>query len=322
MSVVNQKSWLDMVERRLRHIEYPTSPASLYRPISYTLSGGGKRLRPMLTLACCEACGAAASSALHQAVAMEMFHNFTLIHDDVMDRSTKRRGRPTVYRHWGEVQAILSGDALLTMAYQELMMDCPTQCLAKVLELFNKTSIEVYEGQQYDTYCENRDNISIKQYMRTIRLKTAVLLAASCAMGAIVAGASQETQESLYEYGINLGLAFQLRDDWLDVYGKLAELGKDTGNDIVSRKKTWLYITADTEAGNDLKHAYEISKTRGSLISRVRRVYDKLNLPERCNALIDTYHTRAVAAIVTADIPDDYKFWLTSLATTLALRTK
>ena len=199
MSVINQKEWLQRIEDSLSSIEYPTAPSTLYRPISYTLSGGGKRLRPMLTLAACEAYCGQADRALNQAIAIELFHNFTLIHDDVMDRSSKRRGRPTVFHRWGDVQAILSGDTLLTMAYQQLMIGCPTECVAQVLELFNRTAIEIYEGQQYDTYCEKRDNITIKQYMRTIRLKTGVLLAASCAMGAIMAVAPKELVDSLYE---------------------------------------------------------------------------------------------------------------------------
>ena len=320
MSVINQKEWLQMIEEYLSGIEYPAAPATLYRPISYTLSGGGKRLRPMLTLAACEACGGRPEQAINQAIAMEMFHNFTLIHDDVMDRSSKRRGRHTVFHRWGDVQAILSGDTLLTMAYQRLVTDCPAERLPQVLELFNRTSIEIYEGQQFDTYFEKRDNITIKQYMRTIRLKTGVLLAASCAMGAIMAGASKEVVDSLYEYGVNLGLAFQLRDDWLDVYGKANELGKDIGSDIVNRKKTWMFITAMEEDPTGIRESFELAKTRGALVSRVRRVYDRLLIPLRCNALIEKYHSRAIASIALADIPDNYKIWFTGLAATMALR--
>lgn len=320
MSVINQKEWLRMIEEYLSGIEYPAAPSTLYRPISYTLSGGGKRLRPMLTLAACEACGGQPEQAINQAIAMEMFHNFTLIHDDVMDRSSKRRGRPTVFHRWGDVQAILSGDTLLTMAYQRLMLNCPADRLPQVLDLFNRTSIEIYEGQQFDTYYENRDNIAIKQYMRTIRLKTGVLLAASCAMGALMAGAPKEVVDALYEYGVNLGLAFQLRDDWLDVYGNAKELGKDIGSDIVNRKKTWLFITAMEEDPTGIRDSFELAKTRGALVSRVRRVYDRLLLSDRCNALIEKYHNRAIAAIAVADIPDNYKIWFTGLAATMALR--
>lgn len=322
MRVINQKDWLQMIEDQLNNIEYPAAPASLYRPISYTLSGGGKRLRPMLTLAACEACGAPADAAVNQAIAMEMFHNFTLIHDDVMDRSSKRRGRPTVFHRWGDVQAILSGDTLLSMAYQKLVSNCPADRLKLVLDLFNRTAIEVYEGQQFDTYFESRSNVSIKQYMRTIRLKTGVLLAASCAMGAIMANADAELVDRFYDYGLNLGLAFQLRDDWLDVYGSAAELGKDIGSDIVNRKKTWLFITASNEAGDALRQAYETASTRGALVSRVRRVYNSLLLSDRCNALIEKHHSAAIASVAVADVPDNYKIWFTGLASTLALRHK
>ena len=321
--MINISKISDILEQGLSDIKYPNQPLGLYRPIAYTLQSGGKRLRPKLVLAACEAVGGDAVSAVNQAVALEMFHNFTLIHDDVMDRSMKRRGRPTVFHRWGDTQAILSGDALLTMATQYMMKSCPADKLPSVLELFNRTAMEVYEGQQYDIANEKRERVTIKSYLMTIRLKTAVLLGCACALGAIMGNGLQSDVDAMYEYGVNLGMSFQLRDDWLDIYGKTEEFGKNIGSDIVNRKKTWLYITAMDEAGEAMDKIF--SDTNGmalrAVVSRVRRLYDTLNLSERCDNLIENYHNLAIKALSNANLSEENASFFITLAATLSRRS-
>ncbi|MBO5268665.1 MAG: polyprenyl synthetase family protein [Muribaculaceae bacterium] len=302
----------------LASIDYPASPAGLYRPVEYTLESGGKRLRPLLCLATCDACGAKAENALSQALAIEMFHNFTLIHDDVMDRSDTRRGRPTVYARWGEVQAILSGDALLTMATQ-MACRCPADRVSAVMELFNTTAMEVYEGQQYDMEFEGRDDVTVDEYLAMIRLKTSVLLGCACRMGALMAGAAEDTARAMYAYGENLGLAFQLRDDWLDTFGDPKIFGKPIGGDIRNRKKTWLFIMALSEAPGQMADALDGS---ADPVARVTEIYRSLRLDERCGALVEKYRRAAVDALAGADITDDAYRYFTGLAANLSTRQK
>ncbi len=321
--MINDANLSAMIEEAIANIEYPKQPTGLYRPISYTLESGGKRIRPLLLLAACQAVGGKAEDAINQAVGLEMFHNFTLIHDDVMDRSSKRRGRPTVYHRWGDVQAILSGDTLLTMATQYMAQGCPADKLDRVLALFNRTAIEVYEGQQYDMANETRDRVTIANYLTTIRLKTAVLLGCACALGAIMGNGSDADVEALYQYGINIGLAFQLRDDWLDVYSTTKELGKPIGSDIVNRKKTWLYITAFNEATEKMQLiTAKQTASRNALVSKVRRVYDSLDLSNRCDAEIERYYNLAIAEIKKANISEESRQWYAALAAKLSRRTK
>ncbi len=321
--MINDTNLSAMIEKAIADVYYPAQPSGLYRPISYTLESGGKRIRPLLVLAACEALGGNAEIAMNQAIGLEMFHNFTLIHDDVMDRSAKRRGRPTVFNRWGDVQAILSGDTLLTMATQYMMKACPDDKLSRVLDLFNRTAIEVYEGQQFDMANETRDRVKVGAYLTTIRLKTAVLLGCACALGAIMGNGSDDDVNALYEYGINIGMAFQLRDDWLDVYSTTKELGKPIGSDIVNRKKTWLYIKAFEEAGDKMREiTSDNSLSRRALVSRVRRVYDSLKLSERCDKQIDKYYSLAVESIEKTGMSEENKGWYKSLAAKLSQRTK
>ena len=319
--MINPNHLAELLESGLAKIKYPAKPEGLYGPVEYTLESGGKRLRPLLCLAACEAVCGDGGEALHQAIAIEMFHNFTLIHDDVMDRSDRRRGRPTVYAKWGDVQAILSGDTLLTMAMQ-MAADAPDRALRPVLELFNRTAIEVYEGQQYDMDFENRDDVTVDEYLDMIRLKTSVLLGCACSMGAMVAGADHDTVEALYTYGVNLGLAFQLRDDWLDTFGNPEVFGKQIGGDIVNRKKTWLFITATSEAPGAMAKALADNPGRDNLVAAVTDIYNSLNLSARCHSLVVTHCREAVDALAKANISESDRRWFADLANSLSSREK
>lgn len=307
--------YLTIIEQAVASIRYPKQPDGLYAPIRYTLEGGGKRLRPMLTLASCQAFGADPEAALNQAVGIEMFHNFTLLHDDVMDRADMRRGRATVHVRWNDSTAILSGDAMLTLAGILVVRDCPAQRLNDITSLFNRTAMEIYEGQQYDMDFEQRTDVTVAEYMEMIRLKTSVLLGCACRMGAIMADAEIDDQKAIYRYGEKLGLAFQLRDDFLDTYGDPIVFGKEIGGDILNDKKTWLLITALAEDTTGVLLS-EIShpSLRDEKIARVRAVYDRLDLAARCNALVDTYVSDAIAELGNTSMSHSAKTFFTEIA--------
>lgn len=314
--------YLGMVECRIKELRYPASPKGLYEPIKYTLDGGGKRLRPVLTLAVCEAMGADPANALNQAMGVEMFHNFTLLHDDVMDHADMRRGRPTVHRRWDERTAILSGDAMLTMASVLVGENCPTDKYRKVNELFSRTSMEVYEGQQYDMDFEERADVTVEEYMEMIRLKTSVLLGCACGMGAIMGDADETCASAMYAYGEKLGLAFQLQDDYLDTYGDPIIFGKEIGGDILNDKKTWLLITALSEDESGvLMREIKAPSEPSDKIDAVRGVYDRLNLPARCHELIDRYVREAIAELEKASLPPAARDFFVALAENSRTRT-
>lgn len=296
--MLTHSEYLGIIEQSLKEISYPSSPAGLYAPVKYTLDCGGKRLRPVLTLACCEAFGADPRSAVNQASGIEMFHNFTLLHDDVMDHADMRRGRPTVHTRWGDRTAILSGDAMLSMATDMITRGCPDSRMRQVISLFYRTAMEIYEGQQYDMDFEDRTDVSVEEYMDMIRLKTSVLLGCACEMGALMAGAPADSCRAMYSYGEKLGLAFQLQDDYLDTYGDPIVFGKEIGGDIINDKKTWLLITAMAEDRTGVL-AREISSPSepAHKIESVRGVYDSLGLPARCRAIIGRYVDEAIACL-------------------------
>jgi geranylgeranyl diphosphate synthase type II len=218
-------------------------PASLYEPIDYILTLGGKRLRPVLTLMSADFFGGNYKQALDASLAVEMFHNFSLVHDDIMDNAPLRRGHQTVHEKWDVNTGILSGDAMLILAYQ-LFETYRPEVFMQLAVLFSKTALEVCEGQQYDVDFETRNDVTISQYIKMIEYKTAVLIGASLQMGAIIADASQSCQEKIYAFGKNLGIAFQLQDDYLDAFGNPLTFGKQVGGDIIANKKTFLYLTA------------------------------------------------------------------------------
>lgn len=234
---------LEKINQRVVSLKIPAKPAQLYNPVTYTLSLGGKRMRPLLTLLGYSLFRKNYERALDAAVAVEMFHNFTLLHDDIMDNAPLRRGKPTVWQKWGNSTAILSGDAMLILTY-ELLADYEPAVLKKILPVFNKTALQVCEGQQLDMDFESAKNVSIPDYLYMIELKTAVLLGAALKLGAIISGAKEKDAELLYQFGENTGIAFQLQDDILDVFGETEKVGKQTGGDIISNKKTFLLLKA------------------------------------------------------------------------------
>jgi len=310
----------EIIEKAIAGIDYGDGPRGLFLPVEYTLEGGGKRLRPMLLLATCEALGGDVAGAVNQAVGIEMFHNFTLLHDDVMDKAEVRRGRPTVHRRWNESVAILSGDAMLTMATRLVARDAGDR-LAAVLELFNTTAMEVYGGQQLDMEFETRRDVTVEEYVEMIRLKTSVLLACACKMGAIMAGASGEDADAMYRYGELLGLAFQLQDDNLDTYGDPALFGKEIGGDIINEKKTWLWINAMNREPERLRRVLDQKLTDYLKISEVRKIYDDLNLKEEAQILIERYANEAIEALSAVGMTPEARDFFTSLALKSAARS-
>lgn len=304
---------LDLVSDALASIQYPAGPEGLYQPIAYTLESGGKRLRPMLAVAACSALGSEPEKVLDAALGIEIFHNFTLLHDDVMDRADLRRGHLTVHKRWNDNTAILSGDAMLTLA-TIYVSRTPSDAMPAVLGLFNKTAMEVYEGQQLDMDFEHRDDVTVDQYIDMIRLKTSVLLGCACKTGALIAGASEADAQALYDYGVDLGLAFQLRDDWLDTYGDPLVFGKQIGGDIINGKKTWLLINAMNELGDELRDILAEDLDDDERIRQVRAVYDRLDLDRRCRQLIALYARKAVEALDATAIDPDAKAYFSSLA--------
>ena len=303
----------EIIEKAIAAMGFPAVPSGLYEPVRYTLDGGGKRLRPVLLMASAEAFGAKAEDVVKQALGIEMFHNFTLLHDDVMDNADMRRGRPTVHRRWNCSTAILSGDAMLTLATR-LVADCPDIQLRGVLGLFNATAMEIYEGQQYDMDFESLNDVAVERYLEMIRLKTSVLLACACRMGAMLAGADEASCAAMYRYGELLGLAFQLQDDYLDTYGDPALFGKEIGGDIINEKKTWLWINAMTEGREQMQRVLDKKLTDYLKIKEVKEIYDSLDLPARSHSLIESYVEDAIAALDNAKISAEARSFFVNLA--------
>lgn len=287
----------------IARLDWHREPQGLYAPIDYALAEGGKRLRPTLALLACQLCGAEAGKAVQAALALEIFHNFTLLHDDVMDHASVRRGRPSVNKQFGDNTAILSGDEMLIEAYKQLQHYEPT-LLAQLLPVFNKMASEVCEGQQYDMDFETMadEQVSKDDYMNMIRLKTSVLLAAALQMGAIVASASKQQQEDLYMFGIHLGLAFQIQDDVLDVYGDERTFGKAIGGDICEGKKTYLFLAARDNATQEDKVLLRqmmalpsaTAQERKHKIEQVTLLYNRLRAREEAMTLINDHTTQAL----------------------------
>lgn len=303
------EEYLAKVNEAISAIPYPKEPSQLYQPIAYTMALGGKRLRPVLVLMACEAMGGDAAKALNAAVGLELFHNFTLLHDDVMDKAAVRRGQPTVHRRWNENVAILSGDAMLTMASQYVAR-VDEAVLQPVLEVFNTTAMEIYEGQQWDMDYEQRAEVTEADYIEMIRLKTSVLLGCACKMGAIIAGADEANAKALYEVGLNLGLAFQLQDDVLDVWGDEATFGKEIGGDIMNNKKTYLLINALNRAqGDDLgglrRWITDEYAIRQEKVPAVRAIYERLGLRQLAQEAIAAYTQKALDGLAQVAMGDD-----------------
>ena len=282
------------------NIEFTPEPAGLYDPLRYMIGIGGKRIRPRLCLTAYSLFKDSLDEEITEpAAAMEVFHSFTLIHDDIMDRSPLRRGCETVWKKWSEDTAILSGDVMLIDAYTRIAKS-PAPVRERVLSLFSRTAAEVCEGQQYDMEFEEEQEVSQEAYNNMIRLKTAVLLACSAATGAIIAGASEEACKALYDYGLQLGMAFQIADDYLDAYGDEKVFGKPIGGDILNEKKSWLTIRAlekmeDKAAFHEVFESQDLEPT--VKISRVKAVYDALGVAEDAKSEIRKYSDRAIESV-------------------------
>lgn len=284
------KEILDIVSRYIDNLPYDRKPQSLYEPIKYVLSAGGKRIRPSFVLMAYNLFKDDVETALPAAAALETYHNYTLLHDDLMDNADVRRGRPTVHKKWNANTAILSGDTMLSLAYLHLA-NCKTENLKAALDLFTVTALEVSEGQQYDMEFETRTDVKEEEYIEMIRLKTSVLLACALKMGALLAGASAEDAELIYRFGEKVGLAFQLQDDFLDVYGDPVVFGKAIGGDITSNKKTYMLINAwnrsEGETRSELNHWLGVSLfDREEKIKAVTNIYNKLGIDKLAEAKI------------------------------------
>lgn len=316
--------YLQTINTAIAQISYPAQPQQLYEPITYTMALGGKRLRPVLALMSCEALGGNTDDVLLPAVGLELFHNFTLLHDDVMDRADVRRGKPTVHRRWNDNVAILSGDAMLTMATQYVAR-ADSRYLSAVIDLFNRTAMEIYEGQQWDMDYELRSNVGVDEYIEMIRLKTSVLLGCACRLGAIMADAADADCQAMYDMGMNLGLAFQLQDDALDVWGDPATFGKEIGGDIMNNKKTFLLINAMQRVTGD--DAMELRRwlndpeaERDIKVPAVTALYERLGLRALSDRAIETYNAAALKSLAATSMSDDAKQSFASLINSLTTR--
>lgn len=301
--------------------DFKKNPTELYSPIEYVMSQSGKRLRPVLTLLACDLFNGNIEKAIYPALAIEIFHNFTLVHDDIMDKAPIRRGKDTVYKKWNSDIAILAGDTMFAMAYQ-YATKTDRNLIPGILEVFSKTAIEVCEGQQYDMNFESSNEVTISDYLEMIRLKTAVLLGASLEIGAVCAGADAESIKNIYDFGINLGIAFQLKDDLLDSYGNTEQFGKMKGGDIASNKKTFLYLKAlELAAPNQLKELTELysnsSNSIDSKISDVIKIFDQLNIKEEVSAVMEDFFLQSLRSLEKVKADNDKKQALQNFATTL-----
>lgn len=318
--------YLERVNAAIESLPYPAQPAHLYEPISYTMALGGKRIRPVLVLMACEAVGGDIEKAIMPAVGLEMYHNFTLLHDDVMDKADIRRGKPTVHVKWDDNTAILSGDAMLTMATQ-LIARADAAVMPQVMELFNRTAMEIYEGQQYDMDFESRGDVTVEEYIAMIRLKTSVLLGCACKMGALIGGADEATAQRFYEIGENLGLAFQLQDDMLDVWGDEATFGKAIGGDIMNNKKTFLLINACQRATDDNRIELALwlnteNASRAVKVPAVTAIYERLGLKELSETEIAKYNDKAMAAVFETAVDEPAKKAFIDLISRLVKRDR
>ncbi|WP_083629585.1 polyprenyl synthetase family protein [Tenacibaculum agarivorans] len=284
-----QQSFLKYLEQQ----DFNREPKNLYAPVDYILQLGGKRLRPILTLIACDAMTNSFSEALPAAMAVETFHNFTLVHDDIMDEAPLRRGKETVHHKWDVNTGILSGDAMLILAYQYFENYEPI-VFQKLAKLFSKTALEVCDGQQLDVDFETRNDVTIEEYIKMITLKTSVLVAAALKMGAIVANSSETEADHLYDFGLNLGIAFQLQDDYLDTFGNPETFGKQIGGDIIENKKTYLYLKCLEVANNEDKEKLQFFfnqklEDNSIKIDEVTRIFERNDIPNLIQGLIQKY---------------------------------
>ncbi|MDD3038432.1 polyprenyl synthetase family protein [Bacteroides sp.] len=315
---------LDKINNYISDIQFTRSPKGLYEPVEYVLSLGGKRIRPVLMLMAYNLYREDISSIYDPATGIEIYHNYTLLHDDLMDCADVRRGKPTVHKVWNDNTAILSGDAMLVLAYQYMSASTPMY-LKEVMDLFSLTALEICEGQQLDMEFESRSDVAEGEYIEMIRLKTAVLLAASLKIGAVLAGASNEDATNLYNFGMQIGVAFQLQDDLLDVYGDPEVFGKKIGGDILCNKKTYMLIKA-LERAND-KQSEELNQWLNAVtydpaekINAVTALYNELNIRGVCENKMREYYTLAMESLEAVVVTEEKKKELKNLVKLLMYR--
>lgn len=314
----------ELLHKALQTTFFVEEPAELYEPISYILSLGGKRLRPVLVLMAADMYGTAVNRAIPQAIGIELFHNFTLMHDDIMDDAPLRRGKTTVHEKWNTNIGVLSGDALFVKAHQSIVKTEP-KYLAALMDLFNQTALEVCEGQQYDMNFETQERVSMSEYLQMIKFKTAVLLACALKLGALVADASVKDQQHLYDFGIHIGLAFQLMDDILDVYGTQKDFGKQIAGDILCNKKTCLYIKAyETASAEQLEildyYFASVNFPAQEKIEKVMAIYEQLNVQSLCKDMMDTHFAIAQTHLQDIEVSKERKATLQEFAQLLMVR--
>lgn len=298
-----------IIESELHNLNFPSGKLeSLYAPIKYALSAGGKRIRPVLTLMVADAFGDKLSEALWPAIGLETYHNFTLLHDDVMDNSDMRRGRLTVHKKFNENTAILSGDTMLTLA-TNFVSKVDDNLLRDVLDTFNSMALNVYEGQQLDMDFESQSQIDLNDYIDMIKWKTGALIGACAKIGALIGGASYKDADKMYEFGVQTGIAFQIQDDWLDTFGDSTSFGKNIGGDINNGKKTYLYVSAlekDSDTSSALREAYKIPSGEVR-VKTVTRLYEKLGIGETTKKAVNHYASLALKALNSTSLSDEKK---------------
>lgn len=313
-------------EQALKNTKYGSNPKELYEPIEYMMSLGGKRLRPVLVFVGCDFFGGDTAKALYPALAIELFHNFTLVHDDIMDKAPLRRNQSTVHKKWNNNIAILSGDVMLVKAYQELCKsDSPV--LPKLLELFSDTAVKVCEGQQLDMNYEKLNKVSISQYLKMIELKTAVLLGGSLKTGALIGGADEKNAQNIYDFGKHIGIAFQLQDDILDVYADAEKFGKQKGGDIVANKKTYLLLKAIEMAENNRYMKEELHQwinaptfDEKEKVEAITAIYNFLNVPELARSEMKKHYDMALTYLNKIPVEAIKKEQLIAFADSLMVR--
>lgn len=315
---------LERINSHITDLRFSRSPQGLYAPITYVLSMGGKRIRPVLMLMAYNLYKEDVTRIFALATGIEVYHNYTLLHDDLMDRADRRRGKETVHKVWGDNAAILSGDAMLVLAYQ-FMAQCPAEHLKEVMDLFSLTALEICEGQQLDMEFEDRKDVKEEEYLEMIRLKTSVLLAASLKIGAILGGASAEDAERLYDFGVNLGVAFQLKDDFLDVYGNSAVFGKNIGGDILCNKKTYMLIKAfehATDSQRDELNRWIDAKSfnPAEKIAAVTDLYNQMDVRGLCEKKMQEYSERAAKSLAAVSVNVEKREGLKTLMESLMYR--
>ena len=316
------ESYTRLIEDAIQQLPFDAEPSGLYDPLKYFMRLGGKRIRPVLTLMGAQLFGADVKDALPQAIAIETFHNFTLIHDDIMDEAPLRRSQPTVHEKWNVNTGILSGDVLLIKAYQ-LLGDIAPELLGDAFKLFNETAVEVCEGQQMDMDFEQRSDVSVAEYLEMIRLKTSVLLGCALEIGAIVARAPKEDRAYIYNFGQHIGVAFQIQDDILDLYADPDKFGKQVGGDVIANKKTLLYLTALTQSTSEQREILKQLENASDLEMKVRRtkeLFDHLNVRELCEERMQEHYNLAMDSLDRISVNNQVKEGLVQLANYLMNR--